>query len=111
MALELEQIKLKHGLLLIEEEKPMVATHSGGVAKTQDTINIEIAKKQIYIGKVVKYDVSLENDDKEDDIACKVGDIVCYQKQSCDTFDIPINGYSNLKTIRPTYIIAIIENE
>jgi hypothetical protein len=110
MALELEQIKLKHGLLLIEEEKPMVATHSGGVAKTQDTINAEIAKKQIYIGKVVKVIKSLKDED-EDCIDCKEGDIVCYQKQACDPFDIPINGYNNLKTIRPVYIIAIITSE
>ena len=101
MALKLEQLKLKNNLILVEEEEPVVETTTGGVAKTQETIEREIAKKQIYIGKVL---ISTSPDYKKDDI-------VCYNKVASDKFDLPVDNYKKLRTINPDYIISTIIDE
>ena len=101
MALKLEQVKLKKTLILVEEEEPVVETTTGGIAKTQETIEKEIAKKEIYIGKVL---INTNPDYKKDDI-------VCYNKVASDKFDLPVDNYKRLRTINPDYIICKIADE
>jgi hypothetical protein len=101
MSLKLEQISLKPSFLLIEEEPVQVQETQGGVRLPQETIDKLKKEKFLRIGKVIKSHSSVYT----------VDTIIIYQFNSVDRFDLPVEGYENLKTIKSDYIIGIINYE
>lgn len=98
MSLKLEQISLKPNLVLVEEEPVEVQEMQGGVRLAQETIEKLKNKQFIRVGKVIKSHSSVYTPET----------IIVYQFNSVDPFDLPIEGYNNLKTINSDYILGII---
>ena len=96
--LKLDQIELVSDDIIVEVLEPIVYTHVGSIAKTEEKLTREKAEAPHRFVKVIKLGKEVAPDNKEGLVSdIKVGQLLLVGAHAVTPYTFPIEGYSEPK--------------